>query len=83
MAGNNSKKSFTLDKLLNDKELRNALQEFKITKTTNDTTKMKYLTYFEQMIKFLKTDVSSPEYSDLGSNDLLIAQNTKLKQIFY
>ena len=73
--------NFTLDDLLNLKTLRTTLNDFKCNNSTNSTSKIKYLTYFEQLIKFLTTDISSPEHKEEESNESLIAKDIKIKSI--
>lgn len=67
-----SKQSYTIENLLNVKELRSLL-EFKKLKSRNATSKIKYLAYFEQLVKFLTCDISSLSFTESASNEELIA----------
>ena len=75
------KQSYTIENLLNVKELRSILEKFKKLKSTNATSKIKYLTYFEQLVKFLTCDISSPEFIESASNEELIARDIKVKNV--
>ena len=67
--------------LLDARYVRFLLQEFKQKTTTNSTTKIKYIKYFELFIKFITRDLSSPEYRENLSNEELITQDIKIKGI--
>ena len=76
-----SSKEWSLENLLNVKNIKILLNEFKCKKSTNSTTKIKYIRYFESFIKFLATDISSPEFTENLTNDETIAKDIKLKAV--
>ena len=71
----------TIEDLLDVRKIRQTLQEFKAKENTNSTSKMKYIKYFQSFITFITTDFSSPEFSELSSNEELIAKDIKLKTV--
>ena len=77
----NSTEEVSLSDLLDVLYVRTLLQNFKQRTSTNSTTKIKYIKYFEMFIKFLARDVSSPEYKKDLSNEELISQNLKKEDI--
>ena len=77
----NFDEEISLQELLDASYIRSKLDAFKLNKSTNSTSKLKYIKYFELFIKYLCTDVSSPEYKDNQTNDEIITQDIKLKTI--
>lgn len=79
----NGMEEWALETVLNVTEVRDILQRFKQSKTTNDTNKIIYVNYFECFILFLTTDISSPEYAQDSSNDIIIAKDIILKKVTF
>lgn len=83
LLANNAEEDTKIEQLLNVIYIRELLQEFKLKTSTSDTTKIKYLKCFSQLVHFLTTDASSPEHKEAETNEELIAKDIKLKKINY
>ena len=79
LANHSGKQDFAIEELLNIEELKKILQAFMQHKSTNNSSKMKYLGYFERLLKFVTCTVSSPEYIKNSSKEELILRNEKIK----
>ena len=72
----NFDEDISLQELLDASYIRSKLDAFKLNKNTNSISKL-YIKYLELIIKYLCTDVSSPEYVDNQTNDRLITQDIR------
>ena len=75
------KNPLEFNNLLDAKFVRDLLQCFKAQENTTSTTKMKYLVMFQWLLKFLISDVSSPERKEKESNEELLTKDIKRKDV--
>ena len=74
-----SHEEINFEDLLNVANVRAMLQVLKTKGSTNSTSKIKNIKYYELFIKYITKDISSPEYSENMTNEQLITQDIKLK----
>mgnify|MGYP000409806952 CR=1 FL=1 len=63
------------------KTVKKNLKLFELQETPNATSKCKYISFFEHMLKFLITDVGSPEATEGEYVQALLTKNYKIKTI--
>lgn len=69
----------SFDDLLNAKTVRDILEAFRSEPSTNSTSKIKYISHFEQLLSFLIIDIESPERKANPTNEELITLDIKQK----
>ena len=72
-----------IDDLLNPRLIRATLTNFKQHKTTNSTTKIKYVRYFKLLVSFISTDFDSPEFIEIKDPIQKVAYHSDLNTIYH
>ena len=69
-------------KLQDGSIINDILNKFRSCDETNPVTKIKYIGFFERLIKFLTESCKSPEHGKEVSNEDLISRDIKLKSVY-
>lgn len=67
--------------LLNCKLIRDLISRYRSESGTTNTTKLKYIRTFQQLLTFVVSDVSSPERKENQSNEEIISSGLKLGDV--
>lgn len=74
-------KDLKIENISDPKTIRSILQTFTSNSNLNSATKIKYINFFEQMLKFLLTDIESPEKMPDYNAEQIILRDINFKVI--